>query len=87
MTQLPLTFEADDREARARVWLWCTHLMTVERDARRAEWPVPAEGVAAYHADLDMIEAAADRFYAKAEEVAGGLRDESWREALEAFSG
>ena len=72
------------RERRARVWVWCAHLMRVEADA------------IFYHRDvlervrrsdeLDMLAEAADAFAAKADEVSPGYTDRAWGEAHDAFA-
>ena len=87
MTQLPIDFEAAIKGAaarceRARVWLWLSHLARTDADAIAYAWPRPegSEG------EMNAADAAAQRFFAKACEVAGGeLPEEAWRLAFDAF--
>lgn len=77
------TTEATDQGAqRARVWLWLQHLARTDADRHQYAWPSTPETQAECGAALD----AADRFAAKADEVAGGtITDHQWREAMDAF--
>lgn len=96
MTQLTLDFGAPlpaptGREKHARVWLWCAHLMSVEADAIRYSdaFAMDLNGERARRADeLAMLDAAGDRFVAKADEVGGpDFHRRAWRDALIEFSG
>lgn len=90
MTQLDIDFSTDDdREARADVWLWCAMLMRVEATELEYQWPRPTgEDLERTHAQLDALEAADERFMAKAAEVRGAEIDqECWERAMSRFSG
>lgn len=76
--------DCTSRERRARVWVWCAHLMGHEADAIFYHRDMLEKARRAN--ELDMLETARRAFVEKADAVSPGYTDRAWGEALDAFA-